>query len=116
MSRERRKHERIPLGHTDVQVKFSIEIDGVSHEFNKVADVSISGMGLVLPIRVEVGAKIVLRFNSSDLNVELEGEVVWVETVGERHFIGVQFDSSNVDNNVLFFMSVREYLDHFDRN
>lgn len=120
MSRERRVHERRSLDAVDMSARFAVQIDGSRHEFHKVSDVSISGMGLVLPVKVEIGAQVTLNFSSEDLNLELNGEVIWSEAESdneaERHRVGVRFDTQNVDHNVLFFMSVREYLDTFDQH
>lgn len=116
MTDERRNHERRKLEASDMEARFEVRINSEVHPFDKVNDVSISGMGLQLPVEVAQGSKVELSFVSTDLTIDLSGEAVWVDSTEDVHRIGVKFDTSNVDNNVLFFMSVREFLDDFDAN
>ncbi len=116
MADERRKHERANLKRDDIPGSFFIDADGESFQFTNVNDVSISGMGIDTPFPLEKGAAIGLRYIADDFQLRLNGTVAWCETGAEEgsHRIGVQFDPANMNDNVMFFMTLREYVDDFE--
>ena len=114
MALERRIHERKALSR-NVPGSFYVDFGGRSLPFTHVSDVSISGMGVVLPAEIPSGAEVSLRYESRDLNMNLRGTVAWVSRpVGaDVNGMGINFATDDMDSNVLFFMALREYIDDF---
>lgn len=115
MSKERRQHERANLNRGDIPGAFYLEAEGQTHQFVQVNDVSISGMGISVPIALKPDTKVGLRYISDDFRIELESVVAWCEKPerGDLYRIGIRFLPSNMNENVLFFMTLREYVDDF---
>lgn len=113
MSREKRGYDRENLVRADIPGAFEIEIDGTSHAFGKVNDVSISGMGINMPMSLTVGKPVVIRYVSEDFRVALNANIAWCVKSDDGFRIGVQFSTENLDANVMFFMTLREYIDDF---
>jgi hypothetical protein len=51
-----------------------------------------------------------------DFDLALDGIVRWVKPCqnGDGGEYGIEFDTNDMDANILFFMSLRKYLDGFD--
>ena len=114
MNSEKRNHERKNLDYDQVPGKFHIVVSGESIEFNQVNDVSISGMGLLLPRSVSAGQNVEINYSSDDFSTKIEAEVVWDEKLSDDVFrIGVEFSNKNMDDNINLFMTLREYIDDF---
>ena len=114
MNSEKRDHERKNLASDEIQGKFSIILKNEEIEFSDVNDVSISGMGIRLDHFVEKGTPIQVSYVSEDFSVLINADIVWTEKLEDNFFrIGVQFSNENVDNNVMLFMTMREYIDDF---
>lgn len=81
-----------------------------------VHDVSISGIRMALACTIPDGQTITLTAREGDMTIDVQGEVRWSRETAEIgvYEFGVEFDDSNVDNNILFFMSLRKFLDAFD--
>ena len=118
MSEERRSHERKTLDReaNEIPGHFYMIIDEQRIEFSRVQDVSVSGMGVILSQRIAVGTDIELVFDSADFLVKLHAMVAWEESCKDGWRLGIQFDTRNMNDNVMFFMTLREYLDQFDQN
>lgn len=114
MALERREHERKQLSR-NIPGAFYVDFAGRSHPFTHVSDVSISGMGVVLPAEIPSGAEVALRYESRDFNMKLHGTVAWVgrSSDGFDGGMGINFSTDDMDRNVLFFMTLREYIDDF---
>lgn len=109
-----RSHERKQVVHEEVPGRFVLVYKGESYVFSKVNDVSISGMGVMFSMELTVGDEVALRYESDDLNVEVNAEVIWVEKINNNVYrTGMQFSNANMDNNVMLFMALREYIDDF---
>ena len=114
MGEERRGHDRESLVRADFSGAFSIEINGQPHVFTQVNDVSISGMGIILSQSVPAGTPIVLKFVSEEFDLAINARAAW-STPDEQggYRVGVQFSTEDLDANVMFFMTLREYIDDF---
>lgn len=112
---DRRRHERRTFKGIRGGVQFMVRIDDTMAEIRDVHDVSISGMRLSLIGQLVAGQKLELIAKEDNFSVSVMGVVRWLkaDTDGATAF-GVEFDSHDVDNNILFFMSLRKYLDGFD--
>lgn len=110
---DRRNHERRSIQYTEVPGSFFLDVNGTTHTFTMVHDVSISGLGITFPLKMPVGTALVLRYVASDLEIHLNGTIVWCEEGEPNQRYGIKFDSSDMNANVLFFMTLREYIDDF---
>jgi len=114
MNSDKRNHERKNLASDQIPGLFSISVKGDKIEFRKVNDVSISGMGIYLENAIDVDKDIQVSYESDDFSVTINAEVAWkvnAEDGGIR--IGVQFSNESMDDNVMLFMTMREYIDDF---
>lgn len=112
---DRRRHERRSFKEIRGGVQFSVRIGERMADIREVHDVSISGMRLSLLGQLNAGQSLELIAKEDDFSVSVIGTVRWVKPAsdGGTEF-GVEFDNHDVDNNILFFMSLRKYLDGFD--
>lgn len=116
MFEDQRKHERKNVRSDEITGSFFIELQDESIAFSRVNDVSISGTGLVLERALEPGREIRLKFTSGDWQITIKGEVVWCDEIAEEpgaFRMGIEFDQKDMENNSLFFLALREYIDHF---
>lgn len=119
---ERRRHARKSV-YTDIQGEFQANIDGKNYPVLNIKDVSISGIGLSLPLNAEPDTEIRLTFSAEDLKLAIKGRVAWTTesenptpdiAVECAYMVGVEFDPANGDHNCLLFMALRKYLDDFE--
>ena len=114
MNSEKRNHERKNLDYDQIPGKFQIEFAGKLIEFNQVNDVSISGMGLLVDCSISVGQNIQIGYQSEDFSTAIDAEVVWEEKLSDDVFrLGIEFSNKNMDDNIMLFMTMREYIDDF---
>jgi len=114
MNTEKRDQERKNLSSGQIPGKFSILLKNEEIEFDHVNDVSISGMGICLDHYLGNESYLKVSYLSEDFSVVINAEVIWQEKLDDNSFrIGVQFSNENVDNNVMLFMAMREYIDDF---
>lgn len=113
---ERRRHQRQRFRKVSGGVKFSVRLDDQICEILAVHDVSISGIRLGLTRQLAVGQALELIAQENDFSVSVLGTVRWCASApeGASFEYGIEFDTGDVDNNILFFMSLRKYLDSFD--
>lgn len=113
---DRRRHARMKFRGESGGVKFTVRLEDQLCDILAVHDVSISGIRLELNRQLSVGQSLELIAQESDFSVSVLGTVRWGASAGPQGTFeyGVEFDSSDVDNNILFFMSLRKYLDSFD--
>lgn len=111
---DRRRQERKLFRGERAGVRFSVRVGGELCEILNVHDVSISGIRLGMDRPFVVGQGIELIAEESDFSISVTGTVRWVTQVLDVFEFGVEFDSADVDNNILFFMSLRKYIDGFD--
>ncbi|MEK6747959.1 MAG: PilZ domain-containing protein [Pseudomonadota bacterium] len=118
MRRERRRYQRAAVQGTGVPGEFHLRTGGRSFQFTRVHDVSISGMGVSLPVSLPKGEMVALDFNSVDFSMVLSGKVIWCVTqepeLGCPFRVGIEFDATNKQDSAVFFMTLREYLDHYE--
>ena len=119
---ERRRHERKNVKN-DIHGEFQASIDGKSYPVLQIKDVSISGIGLTLPMDAEPDSEIRLTFSADDLKLAINGRIAWIAdsdnpapelAVEKAYKVGVEFDPANGDHNCLLFMALRKYLDDFE--
>jgi len=112
---EKREHERKNLAYDQVPGKFHVLHKDERIEFNQVNDVSISGMGMLLDADIQAGNMIAVGYEADDFSVVIQAEVVWQEKLSEDVFrVGIKFSTENMNDNVMMFMALREYIDDFD--
>jgi len=114
MESEKRSHKRKNLDYDQIPGKFQVELGDEAIEFNQVNDVSISGMGLLFPKSISAGDTIRISYVSNDFSTSIEAEVVWEEKLSDGVFrLGVEFSNKKMDDNIMLFMTLREYIDDF---
>ena len=114
MSSEKRYHQRKNVAHEQIPGEFYIIVDEQKTFFDQVNDVSISGMGIFLNQKLGQGVNLKVGYDSPDFSVCIDAEVAWEERLAKDEFrIGIQFSNQNVNDNVMLFMTMREYLDDF---
>lgn len=113
---ERRRHARARFRDESGGVKFIVRLEDQLCDILGVHDVSISGIRLESARQLPVGQSLELIAQESDFSVSVLGIVRWGASAepGRSFEYGVEFDNSDIDNNILFFMSLRKYLDSFD--
>lgn len=113
---DRRRHARVKFRGESGGVKFTVRLDDQLCDILAVHDVSISGIRLELARQLTVGQSLELIAQETDFSVSVLGTVRWGASAepGRSFEYGVEFDTTDVDNNILFFMSLRKYLDSFD--
>lgn len=112
----RRRHRRRIFGDDADDLIFAVLVGKEVVPIETVHDVSISGIRMALATHLQEGETVTLTAQEADMIIDVQGEVRWCRDtpeVGVYEF-GVEFDTSNMDNNILFFMSLRKYLDTFD--
>jgi len=112
MNMERRQLDRENL-RQDIPGLFEIEVNGNTEIFSQVNDVSISGMGIKLQHPLVEGQVVVIRYSASDFSLKLQAVISWCTKKDDDFYVGVEFMTEDVDTNVLFFMTLREYIDDF---
>lgn len=114
-SSDQRQSGRIGINVEGHHNDFFIESDGQKHAISNIRDVSISGVGLELQQTHHKGDSVSLIYDSDDLQLTIQGTVMWSETQANgQTAMGIQFDTHNGDDNTLFFMAMRKFLDEFD--
>ena len=116
MTDEKRKHPRKGFDSSTDEFSFYLEEKGQLYEIRNVHDVSISGVGIHIPGKFNSGQKITLKYESPDYHLSIDGTVAWCDnsaTIGSCR-LGVEFDAGNQEDNTLFFLAVRKFLDPFD--
>ena len=114
--KEKRRNARSSLNIGDEHNLFFLLAEGNSYEIREIRDVSISGVGLATQRAFEPGEKVALRYDSDDFELKIDGTVAWCNQThdnGNCH-MGIEFDPANRENNSLFFLALRKYLDEFD--
>ncbi len=116
MKEDRRGAPRGRLRRDEVPGRFYLIVDGESFELDDAHDVSVSGMGITLARPLAVGTSVRLGYEDDSFRLELGADVAWCEPQPQGARLGLRFspDPLQADDNALFFMTLREYLDDFD--
>ena len=111
---EKRSYERKNLSYEQVPGEFHVILNGEKSVFNQVNDVSISGMGILLNKELPANSTVVVGYESEEFCVSINAKVAWTETLSAGAYrIGIHFSNENMDDNVMLFMTLREYIDDF---
>jgi len=120
MSQERRRHTRLAVRIDEMDGFFRLNLNGEWHPLNEVKDVSISGMGLCLTAAIPPGTILQVGYMSRDLEITLPATVRWCrdhapseEGAPASYYVGIEFQSKKIDDNMLMFMAIRKFLDPF---
>lgn len=113
-SDNQRRFERLGVNLHDNKHQFYIERDGERYAISKIRDVSISGIGLESAVSLHEGEEVIMGYNSDDLVLRIESCVAWIDTQNGANILGIEFSDSHRQNNMLFFMATRKYIDSFD--
>jgi len=110
MGEERRNYDRQPISSALISGSFLLTCRGQDILFDEVEDISVSGLGVVIPTRLENGVAVEIAYRINDRQVTACGHVAWV-VAGEQGFhTGIHFDPVNMNENVNFFMCMREFV------
>jgi len=116
MNEDRRRSPRGRLRRDEVPGRFYLLVEGERFDLDDAHDVSVSGMGITLARALAVDTPVRLGYEDDSFRLELAAEVAWCEAQGQGARLGLRFspDPMQANDNVLFFMTLREYLDDFD--
>lgn len=116
MTNEQRRHPRKGFNTTENDFSFYLQDKQQLYQINNVQNVSISGVGVEIPKVINIGQKIALKYDSADYHLTINGTIVWCDSQSNTGScrLGVEFDDGNQEDNALFFLAVRKYLDPFD--
>ena len=113
-STERRQESRVNVNLQGQINNFYVEFAGQTVPITNIRDVSISGVALELEQAIAQGEAIDLGFNSDDMNLKVKGIIAWCDTANSPTTLGVEFTKETAQENILFFMAMRKFLDEFD--
>ncbi|MDH5300948.1 MAG: PilZ domain-containing protein [Gammaproteobacteria bacterium] len=115
MGDERRVYDRQLINRQLILGAFVLAHAGRQIKFEALEDVSISGVGIIISERLNNGDGVELGYQHEEKTITVRGKVVWVvdDSLGFR--TGIYFDPINVQDNVTFFMNMREYVEDFAR-
>ncbi len=110
--KERRQHERKKYSKRDRGFEFFVQFGDDVYDILDVYDVSVSGIRMRLLQRIERGDTLLLTAKEDEFSMSVMGEVRWcVNSIkGQGYEHGVEFDTSDMDLNVLLFMSLKKHL------
>jgi len=115
MDTEKRKHARSGLQMERQESQFYVSKDQETINITKIRDVSISGVGLEMPRAFPVGEKLSLTYDDNDgFQIQINGTVIWCNSESENHTLGIKYEKENGEDNSLFFLALRKYIDEFD--
>lgn len=119
MSNNRREHPRDKIILDKFDGAFFVETQrGEKSQFHCIHDLSISGVGLESPILLDPEGTIALTMDEGDFSVTVLANVAWcqpytTDSGATAYRAGVRFSAQSKDNNMLFFMALRRYVDTF---
>jgi hypothetical protein len=120
VSQERRRHQRLSVRLHEMDGFFRLHFNGEWHPLKDVHDVSISGMGIRFAVPINPGTQLKIGYMSRDLEINLPATVRWCRdksqhdaSTGEGYQLGVEFETGNINDNMLMFMAIRKFLDPF---
>jgi len=111
---ESRQETRVNVDIQGQTNSFYLEFAGQTVPISNIRDVSISGVGLEVEQIIAQGETIELGFNSDDLELKVKGHVAWCDASNSPVALGIEFTSDTPQDNMLFFMAMRKFLDEFD--
>jgi len=111
---ESREETRVNVNLQGQTNSFYVEFSGQTIPISNIRDVSISGVGLELEQIIAQGETIELGYNSDDLNLKVKGNIAWCDANNTPVSLGIEFTSDTPQENMLFFMAMRKFLDEFD--
>lgn len=112
---EKRKNARSGLAMENQESQFMLMENGETFAISHVRDVSISGVGLEAHHEFSEGTQVALAYDSGDFQLSINGTVMWCTAEdGDSFTMGIEFDADNRQDNALFFLAIRKYLDEFD--
>lgn len=99
---------------------FEVDSEEVHFESAIVNDVSVSGAGIELPVALTIGSDVGLTFTAGDWRIGVQGTVMWCDELQQpdlssaelinTYRMGIKFDPSEANNNVVFFMASRSIV------
>jgi hypothetical protein len=113
-NKDQRQETRVNVELQGQTNSFYVEFADQSVPITNIRDVSVSGVGLELEQIIAQGETIELGYDSDDLNLKVKGHVAWCDANASPVALGIEFTSETPQENMLFFMAMRKYLDSFD--
>jgi hypothetical protein len=111
---EKRQETRASVNLDGQNNHFFVEFAGQTFPIANIRDVSVSGVGLQLDQMIAQGETIELAYTSDDLDLKVKGNVIWCDGHDRPVSVGVEFCHDTPQDNMLFFMAMRKFLDEFD--
>lgn len=111
---EKRQENRASVNLDGQTNQFYVKFAGNTFPIANIRDVSVSGVGLQLDEMIAQGETIELGYDSTDLSLQVKGNVIWCDGHQRPVSVGVEFSRETPQENMLFFMAMRKFLDEFD--
>ncbi len=113
---EKRNEARSGITLEDHHNLFFLEKDNDRQAIVRIRDVSISGVGINMNQPLDASMPVSLTYDSDDFKLTINGITAWCNPVeeGNSFDMGIQFNANDPNDNSLFFLAVRKYLDDFD--
>ena len=117
-----REYERKTIALHNKGGVFLFKAENKQFHLKKVENVSISGTGLRLPNPIAMNTDVTLTYTEQDWHITITGKIAWSEDLSKngyiapgqpRYQVGIEFNSDNLEDNKLFFLALREYIDPF---
>ncbi|NOY62463.1 MAG: PilZ domain-containing protein [Gammaproteobacteria bacterium] len=112
VAKEQRHYERKRYFVTDCSGPFFLEVDGKQYPIDTIHDVSVAGIGLEMPHRLNVGQPVEVIYDGMDKRLVAIGAVMWCNTGSSGFYrIGIWFDSQKVAANSVLYLALRDCMD-----
>lgn len=95
---------------------FFLEQDNERHAITHIRDVSLSGVGINMNQPINANESVALTYDSDDFTLTINGVAAWCNPRdgGDGYSLGIRFNAADPNDNSLFFLAIRKYLDDFD--
>ena len=122
MAIDAREYARSNIAPLDSGGFFFLKTNLHHFKLKSVENVSVSGTGVRLHVPLAKNTPVTLMYTDHDWFITIVGKVVWAEDISQRmnvtpgqptYQIGIQFDPTNMEDNKLLFLALREYIDPF---
>ncbi len=113
MQTDRRHEDRLRFCMEYCRGSFVLAAQDEEYEIEVVTDLSLSGMGLELPVYLDPESPVTIVYDDDTYHMTLTGSVVWCEDFpGDEgnYQLGILFDYASRDESSSLLLALREYF------
>ncbi|HFD92183.1 MAG TPA: PilZ domain-containing protein [Gammaproteobacteria bacterium] len=110
---DRRHEDRLRFCMEYCRGTFLLETPDEEYELEVVTDLSMSGMGLELPVYLDPDTLVTITYEDDTYHIVLEGRVVWCEDFpsGDGSYqLGILFDYASRDEGSRLLLALQDYF------